>query len=81
MSFIEYIREPKIPFTGGMVAFDWIMSYLFAVLISNKFYNNENVLTIFIIIIILSIFIHYILDIPTVTNYYLNLSSFPIRNS
>ena len=85
MALIDTLRKPQIPFTGGMVMFDWLSTYLFALIISNKFSSeNEkksNTMKLFIILILLSIYIHYIMDIPTVTNYYLNLSRYPDRTS
>ena len=85
MSFIDELRKPKIPLTGGMVLFDWIMTILGALLITYTFHRPnlmiEEDLTAFLyslmILIILSIVLHYLLDIPTVSNYYLGLSKNP----
>jgi succinate dehydrogenase hydrophobic anchor subunit len=86
MNLIDTLREPKIPFTNGMVLFDWVATLGVAYLIVNntKFLNiinsyNKRLFMIFMLLIFISIIIHKKLNIPTVSNYYLGLSLYPQR--
>lgn len=78
MNIIEKLRSYKIPHTNGMVLFDWLATLIGAIILAN-FYGKtfSSYLIIFIFLIIISIPIHYIFDIPTVTNYYLGISMYP----
>ena len=60
--------------------FDVVMTFLFAVVLQKYYIKNINVITLFLILIIIAIFVHYIFNIPTKLNYYLNLSKDPRLN-
>ncbi len=76
MGFIETLREPKIPFTD-FVLFDWVATYYAAYFLAD--YYKQSIWFVFFYLIVASIAIHLLLDIPTVTNYYLGLSEYPPR--
>jgi hypothetical protein len=57
--------------------FDVVMTFLFAIVLQKYYIKNINVITLFLILIIIAIFVHYIFNIPTKLNYYLNLSKDP----
>jgi hypothetical protein len=79
MSIIDLLRTPKI---AGFVLFDWTATLLSAMIVDSYFGDekNINILSIFIILLILSLYLHVYFDIPTTTNYYLGLSSAPKRD-
>ena len=79
---MDILRKPKIPFTNGMILFDWAATCAAAYYISDNYYHttaNSSVLKIFLLLIVASIFIHRGMNIPTVTNYYLGMSQYPKR--
>jgi hypothetical protein len=57
--------------------FDVVMTFIFAIILQKYYAKNTNIMTVFLILIIIAIFIHYIFNIPTKLNYYLNLSKDP----
>lgn len=75
MEAIERARFYKIPFTDGMVLLDWSMTILGAILVAKKI--NVSFVLVISILLLLSIGLHYLFGIDTVTNYYLGLSSKP----
>ena len=81
MTTIEQIREQKIPWTGGMVVFDWIATLMGAPLLAYLLYGTTDPwLLMFVVLIVISIPLHVVTDTPTVTNYYLGLSDHPQRS-
>lgn len=74
MNIIDTLRIPKI---ANFVVFDWGATIAMAILIEKIF--NVNVYLTFIILIIISIFLHISYKVDTMTNYYLGLSNKPIR--
>jgi hypothetical protein len=74
MALIDTLREPKI---AGFVIFDYAATFLSAVILSYTF--NIEYLSVLVVLLLLSIILHIVFNIPTETNYYLGLSSKPIR--
>lgn len=72
-SLITTLRSYKIPGTGGMVVFDWAVTLLAAYLIPGSFICN------LVILLLASVLLHLLFNVPTVTNYYLGLSVEPER--
>jgi hypothetical protein len=72
MSLIDTLRIPKI---DGFVIFDWSATVIAAVLLQ-KIINIPIYLN-FILLIIISIFLHIIFKVDTKTNYMLGLSKYP----
>jgi hypothetical protein len=70
---IATLREPRI---GGFVIFDHLLTILSVYGISNLF--NVDLYIVAIVLIILSIALHYIFNINTTTNHYLGLSQAPV---
>jgi hypothetical protein len=60
-----------------IAVFDVIMTFLFAVVLQKYYIKKINIITLFLILIIIAIFVHYIFNIPTKLNYYLSLSKDP----
>ncbi len=52
---------------------DWLLT-IFAALVVAQYNKNTSALFIFIVLIFISIPLHIYFDVPTNTNYYLNLS-------
>ena len=80
MRIIDTLRERKIPYSGGMVLFDWAATVVVAYAAANYYYKDITpsfIFTLFLVFILLSILVHVMLDIPTVTNFYLGLSKNP----
>lgn len=65
------IRSVKIPGTGGMVAFDWAATAIAAAVIPGPFVRNLFVL------LLLSVALHHLFGVATVTNHRLGLSDDP----
>lgn len=76
MSLIDELRGPKI---ANFVIFDWVSTIISAIIIQQVF--DANVFMVFIILIILSIFLHIIFKVDTQTNYLLGLSQKPDRSN
>lgn len=65
MSFFEH---PQV---------DWVLTFISAVVVSQIYSQNVSFLFVFAFLIFISIPLHYYFDVPTHTNYYLNLSKEP----
>ncbi len=76
MSLINLLRTPKFPFTE-FVVFDWVATYIAAYYLAQHY--QRSLWTVFIFLIVVSVILHIIFDVPTVTNYYLGLSGYPSR--
>lgn len=76
MSVISQLRSYRFL---EMAIFDWVATALGAFLIQRYWLTNVSFLPIFFGFTILGIFIHYLLAIPTMFNYYLGLSEKPQR--
>lgn len=74
---VDTLRKYTIPFTGGMVVFDWVATLLFAYIVAIT--SGVSFIWTLIILLILSVALHYYYTIPTVTNYYLGISGYPSR--
>lgn len=74
MVSIEDLRSLKDPLFN-MVVFDWVATVLSAIIIRAIF--GAPIIDTLIILLILSIVLHVVFDIPTKTNYYLGLSKDP----
>jgi hypothetical protein len=72
MSIIESLREPKL---FGFVLFDWISTIIGALLLAN--YLDYDFWVVLITLLIISIYLHWYFNTPTLTNYYLGISSNP----
>lgn len=79
MISIKILRQPKI---FNMALFDWTLTFIGAYIIYNILYRNKyinqtiiNLTIIFVCTVIIGVFVHYILNIPTMFNYYLGLNS------
>lgn len=74
--WIHPLRQPKI---GNMSIFDWVCTFLGAVLISYVCYGKNaslsHILFIFFILVLMGIVIHKITGTPTMLNYYLGLNN------
>jgi len=75
MSIINNLRSPTI---GNFVIFDFVATIIAAIYV--KKIANIGLLAALILLILISIILHAILEIPTTTNYYLGLSEKPIRS-
>ena len=75
MSIIDILRTPKF---ADFVIFDWTATLLSAVMMSGVF--SVDAYMTFIILIIVSIFLHIIFKIDTKTNWILGLSEYPLRD-
>lgn len=71
---IEKLRSVKL---FDFVVFDWVATAIFALLIAK--YIDMSFLYTMIILLIISIYLHVYFKVPTMTNYYLNLSIKPPR--
>ena len=71
---IDTLREPKI---FNFIIFDWIATFLSAMLIE-KIFKVDKWIT-FIILLIISIPLHIYFKTPTMTNYYLGVDQYPSR--
>lgn len=69
MDIITILREPRIL---GFVIFDWSLTILSAVYIAKIFHLGFFITL--LILLIISIFLHYKLNVNTRTNYYLGLN-------
>lgn len=72
MSYIETLRAPKL---FGFVLFDWISTIIGALLLAK--YLGYDFWIVLIILLIISIYLHWYFDTPTLTNYYLGISKNP----
>ncbi len=72
MSIIESLRGPKL---FGFVLFDWISTIIGALLLAN--YLKYDFLIVLIVLLVISIYLHWYFDTPTLTNYYLGISKNP----
>lgn len=75
---LKFLRKLEIPYTGGMVFFDWFMTIIAALIIAKKI--NICFIVVLFLLLLLSIYMHIIFNQPTMTNYYLGLSEKPKRN-
>jgi hypothetical protein len=73
---IGILRGPKI---DDFVIFDWVATIITAVGLNLMI--GFNVFVIFLVLIIISIGLHFILGIDTKTNYLLGISKYPKRES
>jgi hypothetical protein len=75
MSIINQLRRPKF---FNMAIFDFLMTFLVAILIWKYFdYKSYSELfLIFLFLIIIAIVVHWITNTPTMLNYYLGINSY-----
>jgi uncharacterized membrane protein YcaP (DUF421 family) len=74
-NLIDRLRGPKI---FNMAAFDWICTFIAAIIICYIFCEKlsvSNVLFVFVCLIVLAIIVHKIFGINTMLNAYLGLNS------
>jgi len=75
-SIINQLRGPKL---YNMSVFDWVATFIAAVLLGYWRLDNftlVNIMKIFIILICTAVIVHYVCDVPTMFNYYLGLNSY-----
>lgn len=75
-STIDILRGPKI---ADFVIFDWVATIASAMLVSH--FVKYDTFMILIILLIISIILHYILDVDTKTNWLLGISKYPKRET
>ena len=77
-NFIDKLRSPKLL---NMAIFDWVATFLVAVILSLILYLITKInylillILIFSLLIVLGIITHKVLGIPTMLNYYLGLNN------
>lgn len=71
-SFINRLRNPKI---FGMAIFDWIATFVTAMIIAVIFKRPKLTLPVFMGLTVLAIVVHIVFKVPTMLNYYLGLNS------
>jgi hypothetical protein len=76
-SWIEVARSYKIPGTKGMVFFDWAATVLLALVISSA--GGFGFVLVLCLLLLLSVLLHVVFHVDTVTNYHLGLSKLPSK--
>ena len=62
---------------ASLAMFDFAATFLAAYLIKKYKYTNVNLYKLFLMLVVLGIFVHYFLNIPTKLNYYLDIGVDP----
>jgi cadmium resistance protein CadD (predicted permease) len=73
MSLLKTLREPKIL---DMAVFDWVATFIAALIFTKYVVPKWNVIIVFILFVILGIFVHVQTGTPTMFNYYLGQNSY-----
>ena len=73
MSLLKTLREPKLL---NMSIFDFVATFVIAIILNKFVLPKQNVFLIFILLVILGIIIHMQFNIPTMMNYYLGINSY-----
>lgn len=72
---IQKLRKPKIL---NMSIFDWVCTFIAAIVISYFIYREMNLKIIFVVflfLVLIGIIVHKLTNTPTMFNYYLGLNS------
>jgi hypothetical protein len=69
---LEDLRKPRL---FGFVVFDWVLTIIATLVLSRLF--GQGFVSMLVIVLLLSIILHVMFNVPTLTNYYLGLSERP----